>query len=316
MIRLSGVAKSFGPIPAVDGVDLEIAAGEIFCLLGPSGCGKTTLLRMIGGFEAPDRGRVELDGADVTQAPPWARPVNTVFQSYALFPHLSVARNVRFGLETLAMTDAERDARVAEMLALVKLSDFAERKPGKLSGGQRQRVAIARALARHPKVLLLDEPLSALDRKLREETRLELIELQARLGIAFVFVTHDQDEAMAISDRVGVMEKGRIVQVAPPADLYERPATKFVAEFVGRVNLIARPEGGWLALRPEKLRLGEGPHRGRVRECQYLGERRLVFLDSAFGPLTVSTAGDLPVPGNGVEIAFGWAPDSGTVLTR
>jgi putrescine transport system ATP-binding protein len=316
MIRLSGVAKSFGGIAAVDGVDMEIAAGEIFCLLGPSGCGKTTLLRMIGGFEAPDRGTIELDGADVTGVPPWARPVNTVFQSYALFPHLSVARNVRFGLETLAMTDAERDARVAEMLALVKLAGVAERKPGKLSGGQRQRVALARALARHPKVLLLDEPLSALDRKLREETRLELVELQARLGIAFVFVTHDQDEAMAISDRVGVMEKGKIVQIAPPSELYERPATRFVAEFVGRVNLIPRAEGGWLALRPEKLRLGEGPHRARVRECQYLGERRLVFLDGEFGPLTISLAGDRAVPDNGTEIAYGWAPEAGTVLTR
>jgi ABC-type Fe3+/spermidine/putrescine transport system ATPase subunit len=316
MIRLSGVAKSFGPVAAVDGVDLEIATGEIFCLLGPSGCGKTTLLRMIGGFEAPDTGRIELDGQDVTQAPPWARPVNTVFQSYALFPHLSVSQNVRFGLETLDMTEAERDARAAEMLALVKLGAFADRKPAKLSGGQRQRVAIARALARHPKVLLLDEPLSALDRKLREETRLELVELQARLGIAFVFVTHDQDEAMAISDRVGVMERGKIVQIAPPSELYERPASKFVAEFVGRVNLIPRAEGGWLALRPEKLRLGEGPHFGRVRECQYLGERRLVFLDSAFGALTVSMAGDLPVPDTGAETAFGWAPEAGTVLTR
>ena len=316
MIRLSGVAKSYGPVVAVDGIDLEIAAGEIFCLLGPSGCGKTTLLRTIGGFEAPDRGSIELDGVDVTAAPPWSRPVNTVFQSYALFPHLSVAANVRFGLETLAMSETERDARVAEMLALVKLSDFAARKPDRLSGGQRQRVAIARALARHPKVLLLDEPLSALDRKLREETRLELVELQARLGIAFVFVTHDQDEAMAISDRVGVMERGRLVQVAPPAELYERPATRFVAEFVGRVNLIARAEGGWLAVRPEKLRLGEGPARGTIRECQYLGERRLVFLDSALGPLTASVAGDWPVPPNGAEIAFGWAPDAGTVLVR
>jgi putrescine transport system ATP-binding protein len=316
MIRLSGVAKSFGGPAAVDGVDLEIGEGEIFCLLGPSGCGKTTLLRLIGGFEAPDAGTIELDGRDVTQAPPWARPVNTVFQSYALFPHLDVARNVRFGLETLEMSDAERDARVAEMLALVKLGDFAKRKPSQLSGGQRQRVAIARALARHPRVLLLDEPLSALDRKLREETRLELVELQARLGIAFVFVTHDQDEAMAISDRVGVMEKVKIVQIATPTDLYERPASKFVAEFVGRVNLIARPEGGWLALRPEKLALFEGPHKGRVRECQYLGERRLVFLDTAFGTLTASAAGDAPIPANGAEIAFGWAENAGPVIAR
>ncbi len=316
MIRLSGVAKSFGGAAAVDGVDLEIGEGEIFCLLGPSGCGKTTLLRLIGGFEAPDAGTVELDGKDVTQAPPWARPVNTVFQSYALFPHLDVARNVRFGLETLDMTDAERDARVAEMLALVKLGDFAKRRPSQLSGGQRQRVAIARALARHPRVLLLDEPLSALDRKLREETRLELVELQARLGIAFVFVTHDQDEAMAISDRVGVMEKGKIVQIATPTDLYERPASKFVAEFVGRVNLIPRDEGGWFALRPEKLSLFQGPHKGRVRECQYLGERRLVFLDTQFGTLTASAAGDAPIPANGAEIAFGWAENAGSVITR
>jgi len=316
MIRLTGVAKSFGGPAAVDGVDLEIGEGEIFCLLGPSGCGKTTLLRLIGGFEAPDAGTIELDGQDVTQAPPWARPVNTVFQSYALFPHLGVARNVRFGLETLPMSNAERDARVAEMLALVKLGDFAKRKPSQLSGGQRQRVAIARALARHPRVLLLDEPLSALDRKLREETRLELVELQARLGIAFVFVTHDQDEAMAISDRVGVMEKGKIVQIATPTELYERPASKFVAEFVGRVNLIARPEGGWLALRPEKLSLFQGPHKGRVRECQYLGERRLVFLDTAFGTLTASAAGDAPIPPNGSEIAFGWAENAGSVIAR
>ena len=316
MIRLTGVAKSFGGPAAVDGVDLEIGEGEIFCLLGPSGCGKTTLLRLIGGFEAPDAGTIELDGKDVTQAPPWARPVNTVFQSYALFPHLDVARNVRFGLETLEMSDAERDARVAEMLALVKLGDFAKRKPSQLSGGQRQRVAIARALARHPRVLLLDEPLSALDRKLREETRLELVELQARLGIAFVFVTHDQEEAMAISDRVGVMEKGKIVQIATPTDLYERPASKFVAEFVGRVNLIPHDEGGWLALRPEKLSLFEGPHKGRVRECQYLGERRLVFLDTQFGTLTASAAGDAPIPANGTEIAFGWADNAGSVIAR
>ncbi len=307
MIRVEGLAKRFGGIPAVDGVDLEISAGEIFCLLGPSGCGKTTLLRCIGGFETPDEGRILIDGTDATQAPPWERPVNTVFQSYALFPHMDVAQNVAFGLETLALSAAERSARVAEMVGLVRLEGLEGRKPAQLSGGQRQRVALARALARHPKVLLLDEPLSALDAKLREETRLELVELQARLGITFILVTHDQDEAMAISDRIAVMERGRIVQVAAPGELYERPATRFVAEFVGRINIFAALDGtGWLAVRPERVTLGDGPHRGRVRECAYLGERRLVFIDSPLGRVTASVAGDRPAPDNGAEVAFGW----------
>lgn len=317
MIRLEAIAKRFGTIAAVDGVDLEIAAGEIFCLLGPSGCGKTSLLRCIGGFERPDAGRIWLDGVDVTAKPAWHRPVNTVFQNYALFPHLDVAANVAFGLETLPMDKHARAARVEEMLALVRLEGFAARKPAQLSGGQRQRVAIARALARHPKVLLLDEPLSALDAKLREETRLELVELQKHLGIAFVFVTHDQDEAMAISDRIGVMQAGRIVQIAAPSDLYERPATRFVAEFVGRINLFAGPNGhGFTAVRPERMALGHGPHIGRVRECAYLGERRLVFLDSAFGRVTVSQPGQAPVPENGTQIAFGWPPDAERFLPQ
>ncbi len=317
MIRVEGLVKRFGGIAAVDGVDLEISAGEIFCLLGPSGCGKTTLLRCIGGFETPDEGRILLDGSDVTRVPPWSRPVNTVFQNYALFPHLDVAQNVAFGLETLALDSAERSARVREMLDLVRLVGFERRKPAQLSGGQRQRVAIARALARHPKVLLLDEPLSALDAKLREETRLELVELQARLGIAFVFVTHDQDEAMAISDRIGVMERGRIVQTASPGELYERPATRFVAEFVGRINIFAAEDGaGWLAVRPERVTLGAGAHRGRVRECAYLGERRLVFIESALGRVTASVAGDLPAPKNGAEIAFGWPKEAERRLAR
>ncbi len=317
MIRVEGLAKRFGGIAAVDGVDLDIAPGEIFCLLGPSGCGKTTLLRCIGGFEIPDAGRILLDGSDVTRVPPWSRPVNTVFQNYALFPHMTVAQNVAFGLETLSLDAAERVARVSEMLGLVRLEGFEARKPSQLSGGQRQRVAIARALVRHPKVLLLDEPLSALDAKLREETRLELVELQARLGIAFVFVTHDQDEAMAISDRIGVMERGRIVQIATPGELYERPATRFVAEFVGRINIFAAPDGGgWLAIRPERVALGAGPHRGRVRECAYLGERRLVFIDSALGRVTASVAGDIPALENGTEIAFGWPRDAERRLSR
>jgi len=317
LIRVERLAKRFGGIAAVDGVDLDIAAGEIFCLLGPSGCGKTTLLRCIGGFETPDEGRILLDGSDVTQAPPWSRPVNTVFQNYALFPHMTVAQNVAFGLETLPLGAAERAARVNEMLGLVRLDGFEARKPSQLSGGQRQRVAIARALARLPKVLLLDEPLSALDAKLREETRLELVELQARLGIAFVFVTHDQDEAMAISDRIGVMERGRIVQIATPGELYERPATRFVAEFVGRINIFGSPDGdGWLAIRPERVAVGEGQHRGRVRECAYLGERRLIFIDSALGRVTASVAGDIPAPENGTEVTFGWPEDAERRLAR
>jgi ABC-type Fe3+/spermidine/putrescine transport system ATPase subunit len=309
LIRVERLTKRFGGVLAVDGVDLEIGQGEIFCLLGPSGCGKTTLLRCIGGFEVPDEGRILLDGQDITGLAPWLRPVNTVFQSYALFPHLSVAANVAFGLETLPMSKTERAARVAEMLALVRLDGLAARKPSQLSGGQRQRVAIARALARHPKVLLLDEPLSALDAKLREETRLELVELQARLGISFVFVTHDQDEAMSISDRIGVMQSGRIVQIGAPAEIYDRPATRFVAEFVGRINLFER-DGGWTAVRPERVALGAGPYSGTVRECAFLGERRLVFIDSVLGRVTASVPGSDGVPGNGASVAFGWPPEA------
>lgn len=315
MIRIERLAKRFGGVLAVDGVDLEIAQGEIFCLLGPSGCGKTTLLRCIGGFEVPDEGRILLDGQDVTGLAPWLRPVNTVFQSYALFPHLSVAGNIAFGLETLAMSKADREARVAEMIALVRLDGLAARRPSQLSGGQRQRVAIARALARHPKVLLLDEPLSALDAKLREETRLELVELQARLGISFVFVTHDQDEAMAISDRIGVMQGGRIVQVGAPAEIYDRPATRFVAEFVGRINMFERG-GAWIAVRPERVALGAGPHSGIVRECAFLGERRLIFIDSPLGRMTASVAGSDGAPENGATVAFGWPADAERALPQ
>src|ERR1041385_6955256 len=227
IVTFDNVTKRFGDFTAVDGLSLDIHEREFFALLGPSGCGKTTLLRMLAGFETPDAGRVTLSGRDLTGIPPYRRPVNMMFQSYALFPHMTVAGNVAFGLKQDRMPKAEIAARVEEMLALVQLSGFAARKPDQLSGGQRQRVALARSLAKRPKVLLLDEPLAALDRKLREETRFELKELQRRLAIAFVIVTHDQDEAMTVADRIGVMSNGRLAQVGTPAEIYERPASRW-----------------------------------------------------------------------------------------
>ena len=228
-------------------------SAEFFALLGPSGCGKTTLLRMIAGFEAPDSGRIVIDGTDMTAVPPYRRPVNMMFQSYALFPHLDVARNIAFGLKQEGMERRRREARVAEMLALVQMSDYARRRPHELSGGQKQRVALARALAKMPKLLLLDEPLAALDRKLREETRLELKGIQQRVGTTFLVVTHDQEEALGMASRIAVMNRGRLVQIGAPAEIYERPNSRFVAEFVGKVNLfegevVAAPNGLWLAV--------------------------------------------------------------------
>jgi putrescine transport system ATP-binding protein len=237
LLRLEGVAKKFGGFRAVDGVSLDIRAGEFFALLGPSGCGKTTLLRMLAGFEAPDEGRILLNGRDIAQVLPHERPVNMMFQSYALFPHLNVRDNVAFGLKRAGMGRADINARVAEMLALVKLEGLEKRKPDQLSGGQRQRVALARSLARRPQVLLLDEPLAALDKKLRESTQWELMELQRRLGMTFIIVTHDQEEAMTVAGRIGVMDAGRLDQVATPRELYEAPASRWIAEFIGDVNL-------------------------------------------------------------------------------
>ncbi|HET7888778.1 MAG TPA: ABC transporter ATP-binding protein [Bradyrhizobium sp.] len=239
LLRIDAVVKTFGGFRAVDGLSLDIHRGELFALLGPSGCGKTTLLRMLAGFETPDAGRILLDGRDIVQMPPHQRPVNMMFQSYALFPHLSVRDNIAFGLKRARMASAEIDARVAEMVALVKLEGMEKRKPDQLSGGQRQRVALARSLARRPQLLLLDEPLAALDKKLRESTQIELTELQRRLGLTFVIVTHDQQEAMTMADRIGVMDAGRLQQVAPPRELYEAPRSRWVAEFVGDINLIA-----------------------------------------------------------------------------
>lgn len=237
LLRIEGVAKTFGTFRAVDGVSLDIKAGEFFALLGPSGCGKTTLLRMLAGFEAPDEGRILLGGKDIAQALPHERPINMMFQNYALFPHLSVRDNIAFGLKRAGMARADIATRVAEMVALVKLEGLEKRKPDQLSGGQRQRVALARALARRPQLLLLDEPLAALDKKLRENTQGELMELQRRLGMTFIIVTHDQEEAMTMAGRIGVMKSGKLAQVAPPRELYEAPRSRWIAEFVGDINL-------------------------------------------------------------------------------
>jgi putrescine transport system ATP-binding protein len=237
LLRIDAVVKKFGPVRAVDRLSLEIRAGEFFALLGPSGCGKTTLLRMLAGFETPDEGRILLDGKDIAQVLPHQRPVNMMFQNYALFPHLSVRDNIGFGLKRAGMARSEIAARVAELVALVRLEGLEKRKPDQLSGGQKQRVALARSLARRPRVLLLDEPLAALDKKLRESTQAELMEVQRRLGMTFIIVTHDQEEAMTVADRIGVMDNGRLEQVATPRQLYEAPNSRWIAEFVGDINI-------------------------------------------------------------------------------
>jgi putrescine transport system ATP-binding protein len=269
-LRIEGLRKAYGPVTAVDGVDLEVGRGELFSILGGSGCGKSTWLRMLAGLLRPDAGRVMIDGEDVTDVPPHRRPVNMMFQSYALFPHMTVEQNVAYGLEKERRPRAEIAARVTAVLTLVKLEGERGRRPDQLSGGQQQRAALARALVKEPKVLLLDEPFAALDRKLRVHTRFELVRLQARLGLTFVLVTHDQEEAMAISTRIAVMDGGRVRQVGTPADIYERPASRFVADFIGNVNLfegIVARRGRTLALR-----------------CAATGTEILAPLTSAVGP--------------------------------
>jgi putative spermidine/putrescine transport system ATP-binding protein len=288
-VSLVGLRKEFGDVVAVDGIDLEIAHGEFFTMLGPSGSGKTTTLRLIAGFEMPDGGRVDLGGRDVTRLPPYERDVNTVFQDYALFPHMTVAENVAYGLRVNRVGKAERARRADEALAMVRLSGYGDRRPIQLSGGQRQRVALARAIVNSPRVLLLDEPLGALDLKLREQMQVELSNMHKQLGMTFIYVTHDQDEALTMSDRIAVFNEGRIEQVATPAELYEHPVSEFVAGFVGTSNVLER-DGRRFTIRPEKVHIGseDEPARegfsselGRIRDVVYLGmlTRYVVELD-------------------------------------
>jgi putative spermidine/putrescine transport system ATP-binding protein len=263
-VTLRGITKRFGTHAAVNNVDLSVARGEFFTMLGPSGSGKTTLLRLIAGFEIPDGGTIELQGFDVTGLPPYQRNVNTVFQDYALFPHYNVEENVGYGLRVRGVTRSERKRRVDDVLSMVRMTEFAGRRPAQLSGGQRQRVALARAIVNEPEVLLLDEPLGALDLKLRQEMQVELKKIQRQVGITFIYVTHDQEEALTMSDRLAVFRDGTIEQVGPPAEVYERPSSEFVASFVGTSNVIDTPRGK-AVLRPEKIELSwEGPPEGRI----------------------------------------------------
>ena len=328
-IRIDAVTKAYTAHTAVDNVSLDIYKGEMFALVGASGCGKTTLLRMLAGFALPTSGRIFIDGTEMGTVPPHERPVNMMFQSYALFPHMSVESNVGYGLRRLPLDDAARRQRIQEALDMVQLGALGKRKPHQLSGGQRQRVALARALIRRPKVLLLDEPLSALDKKLREQTQFELMDLQYKLGITFIVVTHDQDEAMALATRIAVMDRGQVVQVGTPAEIYEFPRSRFVADFVGTANLFegtvcacepgtvrvqCAETGGelvvddsgaftlgqqvWVALRPEKVRLAKEPStaarvnqlRGTVWELGYLGNRSTYRIKTSSGKLVTVVA--------------------------
>ncbi len=334
------VTRRFGPVTAVDDVSFSVRQGEFFSLLGPSGCGKTTLMRMVAGFEEPDAGRIRLAGAELTGQPPHLRPVNMMFQSYALFPHLSVAGNIAFGLRRMRMDAAAREARLKEMLRLTQLDGLEHRKPSELSGGQRQRVALARALARGPKVLLLDEPLAALDRKLRRETQSELKRIQTETGATFLVVTHDQEEAMALSDRMAVMSKGRIAQIGPPAEIYDHPADLFTAGFIGEINLVPAsllPDGRWrvrglgeplaavaapsaasgqasLVIRPERLLIGPAPSADRpgwrcvLRERVLLGHAVSCGLDGPDGlslqVLTPAATAAALTPAGEISVTF------------
>jgi len=329
-ISVRGLTKRYGDVVAVDGIDLEIAAGEFFTMLGPSGSGKTTTLRMIAGFEMPDEGTIELAGEDVSRLPPYDRPVNTVFQDYALFPHMTVQENVEYGLMVRKVKKGERRGRAAEALAMVRLAGFGERKPAQLSGGQRQRVALARAIVNRPRVLLLDEPLGALDLKLRQEMQIELKSIQREVGITFVYVTHDQEEALTMSDRLAVFSQGRIEQIGPPAEVYEHPQSEFIAGFVGVSNVIER-DGRRYTVRPEKINIlldGELPQagshveRGVVHDVQYVGPvtRYHVRLESG-GELQVLAqnleegSSDV-LEARGRTVSLEWRPEQESVISE
>ncbi|HEY1359311.1 MAG TPA: ABC transporter ATP-binding protein [Thermoleophilaceae bacterium] len=322
-VRLAGLRKEFDSTVAVDGVDLEIEEGEFFTLLGPSGSGKTTTLRLIAGFELPDEGSVELGGRDVTRDPPYERDVNTVFQDYALFPHMTVGENVEYGLKVKKVAKPDRRRRAEGALATVRLEGYGERKPAQLSGGQRQRVALARALVNEPTVLLLDEPLGALDLKLRQEMQIELKRIQQDVGITFLYVTHDQEEALTMSDRLAVFNDGRIEQVGPPADVYEHPANDFIAGFVGTSNLV-ESNGKRFTIRPEKIRIveeaepasnGYQAQTGRIREVAYLGPvtRYIVDLDDGGELVAVKqnleTSSQDALDARGRRVRLEWRPE-------
>jgi putative spermidine/putrescine transport system ATP-binding protein len=317
-VRITGLRKTYGAVVAVDSVDLEIGRGEFFTMLGPSGSGKTTTLRMIAGFERPDAGTIELGGVDVSGMPPFDRDVNTVFQDYALFPHMNVQQNVEYGLRVKKVPKVERRLKAQEALRMVRLEGYGDRKPAQLSGGQRQRVALARAIVNTPRALLLDEPLGALDLKLRQELQIELKQIQQELGMTFVYVTHDQEEALTMSDRIAVFNLGRIEQVGTPAEMYEHPATEFVAGFIGTSNILTRG-GRTFTVRPEKIRLStdaEGAgEQGVITAAVYLGPvtKFIVALDGG-GELTVvqqnlETSSEDVHEMERKRVRLGWSPD-------
>jgi putrescine transport system ATP-binding protein len=354
LLRIQNLTKRFGQQAVVDQLSLDIYEGEFFALLGPSGCGKTTLLRLIAGFERPDVGHILLDGVDLAPVPPFRRPVNMMFQSYALFPHLSVEANIAFGLKQDRLSRREIATRVADMLAMLRLEDLGRRKPHELSGGQRQRVALARSLVKRPRVLLLDEPMAALDKKLRGDTQFELMALQRTLNLTFIIVTHDQSEAMTVADRIAVMDRGRLVQVAPPAEVYERPRSRWVADFVGDINLfqgrlgddrltvegtpagnlraITKPEADpgavvWLAVRPEKVRIArEAPvpeaancTSGTVVDIGYLGGISVYKLRIRDGSMVRAAVANVGSGERSIgfdeQVWLSFAPEAATVLT-